>query len=205
MSTEDVSGLFSTSTATQISNASPLVLTSESHDISSTNDVSVKQKASPLIQIVDESDSNDWPLDVKGFDAPMNQLCSDNLLSKDASVPSCLTHPVSDESRAEKWAKPSNKKHSAIEQCGDAKSLKVTDLLPGTDDDESISVASNAMEAYKKKPESELTREDMVWALAEKAGSTMAEDRVELDASSKERLQQRVAKMQKEDKVSLSF
>lgn len=77
----------------------------------------------------------------------------------------------------------------------------------GDDDDHDpcIQVATAIMDPHSGKPESELSREEKIWLLAEKAGSTLPEDRVELDFGTKQRVKDRLKKSGFVDKVSLAF
>ena len=73
------------------------------------------------------------------------------------------------------------------------------------DGDAYIQVADVAISAYTSKPESTLSREEKIWRLAEKAGSTLSEDRLELDDDTKRRVKDGLKAAGLIDKVSLAF
>lgn len=59
-------------------------------------------------------------------------------------------------------------------------------------DADTIAEVNDVMSRLRSKPESQWTREERVWELALRAGSTREEDRVELDEATKQRLRERV-------------
>ena len=72
-------------------------------------------------------------------------------------------------------------------------------------DDMCIQTATAAINNCSSKPESMLSREENIWRLAEKAGSTLPEDRIELDTDTKLRVKDRLKTAGLIDKVSLAF
>ena len=76
----------------------------------------------------------------------------------------------------------------------------------GDDDDLCIQAVTAAIDHCSSKPESMSSREEKIWRLAEKAGSTLPEDRIELDTDTKLEVKDRL-KMAAGliDKVSLAF
>eukprot|EP00731_Ephydatia_muelleri_P025170 Em0017g253a len=75
----------------------------------------------------------------------------------------------------------------------------------GDVDDMCIQAATAAIDNCSSKPESMLSREEKIWRLAEKAGSTLPEDRIELDTDTKLRVKDRLKTAGLIDKVSLAF
>ena len=75
----------------------------------------------------------------------------------------------------------------------------------GNVDDMCIQAATAAIDNCSSKPESMLSREEKIWRLAKKAGSTLPEDRIELDTDTKLRVNDRLKTAGLIDKVSLAF
>ncbi|KAL5479863.1 hypothetical protein EMCRGX_G023454 [Ephydatia muelleri] len=72
---------------------------------------------------------------------------------------------------------------------------------------ESNQAVTAAIDHCSSKPESMSSREEKIWRLAEKAGSTLPEDHIELDTDTKLEVKDRRLKMAAGliDKVSLAF
>ena len=68
-----------------------------------------------------------------------------------------------------------------------------------------IQAATVAIDNCFSKPESMLSREEKIWRLAEKAGSTLPEDRIELDTDTKLWVKDQLKTAGLIDKVSLAF
>ena len=71
--------------------------------------------------------------------------------------------------------------------------------------DRGIAQAEEALQRIQSKPANELSREDKVWQLAAQGGSTLEDERVELDRDTKERLKIRLQEAGMMDKVTLHF